>query len=114
MIMDDDSRNMNSSGVVGDADVSGFDAEEQGPGPLPVVTFSTIVLSLASSALVQLGEVPDPETGQFGQKLDVAKHNIDVLSMIRDKTAGNLDGDEQRLIDSVLYELRLKYVIADK
>ena len=81
---------------------------------MPVVTFSAFVLSIASSALVHLGEVPDPESGETGQNLDVAKHNIDILSMLREKSAGNLDADEMRLIDSVLYELRLKYVMADK
>ena len=91
-----------------------LDAENQSRQPLPVVTFSAFVLSIASSALVQLGEVPDPESGETRRNLDVAKHNIDILSMLRDKSAGNLDADEMRLIDSVLYELRLKYVMADK
>ena len=82
--------------------------------PLPLVTFSAFVLSIASSALVHLGEVPDPESGEVGRNLNVAKHNIDILSMLKDKSVGNLDADEMRLIDSVLYELRLKYVMADK
>ena len=90
------------------------DAENQSKQPMPVVTFSAFALSIASSALVHLGEVPDPESGEVGRSLDVAKHNIDILSMLKDKTAGNLDADEMRLIDSVLYELRLKYVMADK
>ena len=90
------------------------DAENQSKQPMPVVTFSTFVLSIASSALVHLGEVPDPESGETRRSLDVAKHNIDILSMLKDKSAGNLDADEMRLIDSVLYELRLKYVMADK
>ena len=81
---------------------------------MPVVTFSAFALSLASSALVHLGEVPDPESGQTTRNLNVAKHNIDILSMLRDKTSGNLDADEMRLIEAVLYELRLKYVMADK
>ena len=91
--------------------------QETGEGKgqsLPAVTFSAFVLSIASSALVHLGEVPDPESGQTTRNLEVAKHNIDVLSMLKDRTAGNLDADEMRLIDAVLYELRLKYVMADK
>ena len=90
------------------------EVENESKQPMPVVTFSAFVLSIASSALVQLGEVPDPESGETRRNLDVAKHNIDILSMLRDKSAGNLDADEMRLIDSVLYELRLKYVMADK
>ncbi len=90
------------------------EVENESKQPMPVVTFSAFVLSIASSALVHLGEVPDPESGEIGRSLEVAKHNIDILSMLKDKTAGNLDADEMRLIDSVLYELRLKYVMADK
>ena len=55
-------------------------------GPLPEATFSTFILSLASSALVQLGEVPNPETGRMEQDLALARHNIDVLEMLRQKT----------------------------
>ena len=90
------------------------EVENESKQPMPVVTFSAFVLSIASYALVHLGEVPDPESGEIGRSLEVAKHNIDILSMLKDKTAGNLDADEMRLIDSVLYELRLKYVMADK
>ena len=90
------------------------EVENESKQPMPVVTFSAFVLSIASSALVHLGEVPDPESGEIGRSLEVAKHNIDILSMLKDKTAGNLDADEMRLIDAVLYELRLKYVMADK
>ncbi len=98
-----------------DASQKNVDAAVGGEAqPLPVVTFSAFVLSIASSALVHLGEVPDPDSGQVGCNLDVAKHNIDILSMLKDKSSGNLDADEQRLIDGILYELRLKYVMADK
>ena len=90
------------------------EVENESKQPMPVVTFSAFVLSIASSALVHLGEVPDPESGEVRRNLNVAKHNIDILSMLKDKSVGNLDADEMRLIDSVLYELRLKYVMADK
>lgn len=80
-------------------------------GAMPQVTFSTFILSLASSALVQLGEVPDPESGRTKGDLVMAKHSIDVLTMLQDKTKECLDPDESRLLDGVLYELRMKYVI---
>jgi len=78
---------------------------------MPQVTFSTFILSLASTALVQLGEVPNPESGRIEQNLALGKHTIDVLDMLRSKTASCLDSEEQRLIDGVLYELRMKYVL---
>ena len=80
-------------------------------GTMPQVTFSTFILSLASTALVQLGEVPNPETGQIEQNLALGKHTIDVLDMLRSKTKACLDNEEQRLLDGILYELRLKYVL---
>ena len=78
---------------------------------LPEVTFSTFVLSLASSALVQLGEVPDPETGHVVFDLRMAKHSIDILTMLQKKTRECLDSDEARLLEGLLYELRVKYVM---
>ena len=57
-----------------------------GKGPLPEVTFSTFVLSLASAALVHLGEVADPETGQTGQQPELARHSISMLEMLHEKT----------------------------
>lgn len=78
---------------------------------MPQVTFSTFVLSLASSALAQLGEVPNPETGQVGEDLEMARHTIDILTMLRDKTTACLDSEESRLLEGLLYEVRMKYVI---
>lgn len=78
---------------------------------MPKPTFSTFVLSLASSALVQLGEVPDPATGGVGEDLALAKHSIDILSMLREKTEGRLDAEENRLLEGLLYELRMKFVM---
>jgi hypothetical protein len=82
-----------------------------GATPLPEVSFSTFILSLASSALAQLGEVPLPESGRVERNLPLAKHNIDVLEMLRRKTESSLDDQERRLLEGILYELRLKYVI---
>ncbi|MEG2140312.1 MAG: DUF1844 domain-containing protein [Bilophila sp.] len=78
---------------------------------MPQVTFSTFILSLASSALVQLGEVPNPETGLIEQDHVMAKHTIDILTMLESKTLHCLDSDEARLLDGMLYELRMKYVM---
>jgi hypothetical protein len=78
---------------------------------MPQVTFSTFILSLASTALVQLGEVPNPESERIEQNLALGKHTIDVLDMLRSKTLSGLDHEEQRLLDGILYELRMKYVL---
>lgn len=79
--------------------------------PLPEVTFATFVMSLASSALVHLGEVPEPESGRVMENLPVAKHTIDILSMLEEKTGNCLQPDEKRLMEGLLYELRMKYVM---
>lgn len=79
--------------------------------PLPEVTFSTFIISLASSVLVGLGEVPDPASGNCERDMLLARHNIDVLEMLRQKTLGRLEPQESTLLESLLCELRLKYVI---
>ncbi len=76
----------------------------------PQVDFSTFVLSMASTALVHLGEVPEPESGQIRKDFIAAKQTIDMLCMLQCKTKGNLSQEEHRLLADILYELRLKYV----
>lgn len=80
-------------------------------GELPKVDFSTFVLSLGTTALYQMGLVEDPVSGQTAPPdLLVAQQTIDTLEMLREKTLGNLDEEERKLIDSLLYELRIKFV----
>ena len=74
------------------------------------VDFSSFVLSLATSAMAYLGEVPDPSTGKKVENLEGAKQMIDILSILKEKTQGNLESDEDRLLGSLLYELRMKYL----
>ena len=85
-------------------------SEKKEQAPLPEVTFSTFVLSLASSALVHLGEVPNPETGSTSRSEDLARNAIDLLTMLDDKTRNGLTPDESKLMRDVLYELRMKFV----
>ena len=82
--------------------------------PLPEVNFNSLIFSLSSSALLHMGEIADPQTGQKRLDLPMAKHSIDIISMLKDKTKGNLDGEEQKFIDSILTDLRLRYVKAVK
>jgi hypothetical protein len=85
--------------------------DRDGDAVKPRVTFSTFILSLASSALVQLGEVANPETGGLERNLGMARHSIDILCMLQEKTRECLDSDESRLLDGILYDLRMKYVL---
>ncbi len=85
---------------------------KEGKCVLPEVTFETFVMSLNQAALCHLGELADPETGERARDLSLAKHTIDTLAMLREKTQGNLTEDEQRLLDSLLTDLRLLYVKA--
>ncbi|QJA06744.1 DUF1844 domain-containing protein [Thermosulfurimonas marina] len=77
---------------------------------LPPVTFSTFILSLNATALIHLGEIPHPETNRKEVNLTLAKHTIDTLDMLKEKTRGNLSPDEERLLESILYELRLRFI----
>jgi hypothetical protein len=84
--------------------------EQQAKGPLPEVSMATFIFSLSSSALVHLGEIPEPETNQSRVDLPIAKQIIDTLGLLEEKTKGNLDKDEERLLKAVLYDLRMRYV----
>ena len=78
--------------------------------PLPTINFATFLFSLNSSALVQLGVMEDPMTGEKIKNLPLAKQTIDVISMLEEKTRGNLDADEAAMIKNILYDLRILYV----
>ncbi len=80
--------------------------------PLPEVSFSTLIMSLSSSALFHLGEIPDPQTGKKTKGLPLAKHTIDTIGMLREKTEGNLTEEEQKFVDSMLADLRMRFVKA--
>ncbi len=89
---------------------------EKGPCPppkgLPQADFSTLIVSLYSTALVQMGEMPDPATGSRTKNLDLARQTVDIIDILRKKTRGNLDAEESQLISSLLHELQISYVKA--
>ena len=72
--------------------------------------FETFLLSLASSAMIHLGEVPDPDTGKREPSPNRAQHNIDLLCMLREKTQGNLTDTEEALFKRILSDLKMRYV----
>ena len=82
--------------------------------PLPEVTFSNFVFSLSTQALIQLGEIQDPESKEPKKSLPLAKQTIDLIGMLREKTKGNLTKDEETLINNALYDLRMRYVKASE
>lgn len=90
-------------------------AHEASASPLPPADFSSLAVTLASSALYHLGLAPGPESGEPGEKnLPVARHTIDTLEMLQQKTAGNLDEEEQKLLAHLLTELRMQFVEAKR
>lgn len=76
---------------------------------LPATDFATFVLSLSHSALVHMGDAPDPD-GKRSVNLPLARQTIDLLTLLQDKTHGNLSGPEERILGQALYDLRLRYV----
>ena len=89
------------------------DRNEEAPD-LEAIQFSSFILSLASGVLVHLGEIPDPQTGQADENLEAAQQTIDLLGMLKEKTEGNLTAEENHLLESVLYELRVKFLSKSK
>ena len=82
--------------------------------PLPEVNFNSLIFSLSSSALLHFGEIADPHTGEKKKDISLAKHSIDTIGMLKEKTKGNLTEEEGKFLDSILADLRWRYVKATK
>jgi hypothetical protein len=78
------------------------------------ISFLAFVLSLAHTAAVHFGDVPDPVSGAKDASLPAAQQMIDILALIEEKTRGNLTAEERQLLDQVLFELRLRFIEASK
>jgi hypothetical protein len=75
------------------------------------ISFMAFVLSLAHTAAVHFGDVPDPATGEkIAANLPAAQQMIDILALLDEKTRGNLSAEERQLLEQILYELRLRFV----
>jgi hypothetical protein len=85
------------------------DNKKQSPGEF-TMDFSAFILSLNASSLIHMGEIPDPHLRERHVDISAAKHTIDILELLKEKTVGNLDEGEDKLLDDILYNLRLKYV----
>jgi hypothetical protein len=77
---------------------------------LPPLEFNSIILLLYLPALIQLGLLDDPQTGERRENLDLAKRNIDLLDLLRDRTKGNLEEEESRFLDDALSQLKMVYL----
>lgn len=80
--------------------------------PLPEINFSSLILSLSSTAFLHFGEIPDPGTGEKKKDLALAKHAIDTIAMLKEKTEGNLAEEEKQFIENILTDLRWHFVKA--
>jgi hypothetical protein len=76
------------------------------------LTFGAFVMSLATTAAVHFGDLADPVSGTSEVNLVAASQMIDILAMLQAKTRGNLDADEEQLVEQLLYELRMRYIEA--
>ncbi|MEO8799966.1 MAG: DUF1844 domain-containing protein [Polyangiaceae bacterium] len=92
---------------------NGDDASKQ-EDSLPSIDFATFVLSLSHSALMHLGEAPHPETNKVEKNLPLARQTIDLITVLEEKTRGNLTGDEERLMHQILFDLRMRFVELSK
>ncbi len=79
---------------------------------LPEVDFNSFIFSLSTSVLIQLGEIEDPFTQKEAKNLPLAKQTIDLIGMLKEKTKGNLTPQEEKLIENILYDLKMRYVKA--
>jgi len=85
----------------------------ENPEAEPAATFSDFLLWMATMAAVQFGDLPNPETGEpVEPNIPAARHLIDIIGMLQEKTAGNLAPHEAKLIDDLLFELRRRFLDA--
>ena len=83
-------------------------------GPMQRIDFTTLIMSFASASMIAMGKIPDPVTGEVFRDLAVAQQNIDIITLLHEKTKGNLTQEESEMMEHILYELRMNYVDAMK
>ena len=90
------------------------DDQKASQAPQIEASFPIFVSGIAMQALMALGRIPDPRTGSTEKDLGQAKYLIDIVDILKEKTMGNLGDDESKLLDDVLYDLRIHFVEASK
>ncbi len=86
------------------------ESDEAKPGSMPPVTFETLVSTIATQAMMGLGRVPDPVSGNYIPRLDLAKFHIDTLGVLEEKTKGNLSKEEEEMLSGLSHQLRMDFV----
>ena len=111
----DDKEKLKQSGSDSEKEVDGKSKSTQKDKPrIPEASFSLFISSLVTQALISLGEVKNPFSEKSEKNLDQAKFTIDTLDIIKEKTKGNLAEDEAKLLDTALYDLRMRYIEKSK
>jgi Domain of unknown function (DUF1844) len=87
-----------------------MDTPETEDSPLPEINFASFIFSLSTTAMYHFGDFPDPVTKAPQRNLPAAKQTIDILSILKTKTEGNLDEQEKQMLDGMLYELRMRFI----
>ncbi len=87
-----------------------MDTPETEDSPLPEINFASFIFSLSTTAMYHFGDFPDPVTKAPQRNLPAAKQTIDILSILKTKTEGNLDEQEKQMLDGILYELRMRFI----
>ena len=85
-------------------------AQSEPHSELPQIDFAMFILSLAHSALVHMGDAPNPADGECCANLPMARQTIDLLALLQEKTRGNLEGEEERVLEQSLFDLRMRFV----
>ncbi|MFQ5329193.1 MAG: DUF1844 domain-containing protein [Thermodesulfobacteriota bacterium] len=80
-----------------------------GEEALPTADFTTFMISMGASVMMHLGDMPDPVTDTVEQNLPLARHTIDTIEMLREKTRGNLTEDEEMIFENLLADLKMRY-----
>jgi hypothetical protein len=88
--------------------------EQSASAQVPPASFSNLVLMLASQAAIALGQAPNPVTGKTEKQPEVARHLIDTLDILQQKTKGNLTGEEAQLLEAAVHQLRMTFVEAQR
>ena len=113
-----DKRGQDTEDVGEKAASTSTDPQENGKSKqqesMPRIDFTTLVMSFASAAIINMGKVPDPMTGQVQKNFGFAQQNIDIIALLQEKTRGNVSEEEGKMMEQVLYELRLEFVEAKK
>lgn len=83
-------------------------------GPIPPATLEMLLTTLYSQTMMSLGAIPNPSTNESSKDLPMAKHFIDTVEMLQEKTKGNTSGDESKMFEEILHVLRMAFVQASK